>query len=175
MTGVLGLCLAATLGPLFLILSYLLIQGAGSLNWSFFTELPIDGGMLSPLVGSLQLVGLAVLIAVPLGLMASIYLAEYRDSFFSSAVRFVGELMMGVPSIVVGIFAAAVIDGPLRWHGLAGSFALGRSAAGMAADDEATPPAGLAGVARKRRSANSAAHTGQRSKRSTPATGSANT
>jgi phosphate transport system permease protein len=125
MTGVLGLCLATTLGPLFLILSYLLVQGVGSLNWDFFVKLPIDGGMLSALVGSCQLVGMAALFAVPIGLLASIYLAEYRGGAFSSVVRFIGELLMGIPSIVIGIFAAAVIDTPLRMHGLAGAFALG--------------------------------------------------
>jgi phosphate transport system permease protein len=125
MTGVLGLCLAATLGPLFFILSYLLYQGAGSLNWDFFTKLPIDGGMLSALVGSVQLVGMAALFAVPVGLLASIYLAEYRGGSFNSTVRFIGELLMGVPSIVIGIFAATVIDSPLRLHGVAGAFALG--------------------------------------------------
>jgi phosphate transport system permease protein len=125
MTGVLALCLATTLGPLFFILTYLLYQGIGSLNWDFFTKLPIDGGMLSPLVGSLQLVGMAALFAVPVGLLASIYLSEYRGGSFSAAVRFIGELLMGVPSIVIGIFAATVIDTPLRMHGLAGAFALG--------------------------------------------------
>jgi phosphate transport system permease protein len=125
MTGVLGLCLAITLGPLFFILSYLLYQGVGSLHWEFFTKLPIDGGMLSALVGSVQLVGTAALFAVPVGLLASIYLAEYRGSSFGAAVRFIGELLMGVPSIVIGIFAAAVIATPLRLHGLAGAFALG--------------------------------------------------
>jgi phosphate transport system permease protein len=137
MTGVLALCLAITLGPLFLILSFLLFQGIGSLNWEFLTTaLPIDGGIFSSIVGSLQLVGLAAFFAVPVGLLASIYLAEYRGGTFSKAVRFVGELMMGVPSIVVGIFAASVaaiivklakdqLGMELRMFGLAGSFALG--------------------------------------------------
>jgi phosphate transport system permease protein len=125
MTGLLGLCLAATLGPLFLILGYLLLQGIGSLSWDFFVKLPIDGGMSNALVGSAQLVGLAALFAVPIGLLAAIYLAEYRSGFFGSTVRFTGELMIGVPSIVIGIFAATMIDNPLRLHGLAGSFALG--------------------------------------------------
>jgi phosphate transport system permease protein len=126
MTVVLALCLAITLGPLFLILSFLLFQGVGSLNWEFLTTgAAIDGGILGCVVGSLQLVGLAALFAVPVGLMASIYLAEYRGGVFSKSVRFIGELLMGVPSIVIGIFAATVIDRPLRLHGLAGSFALG--------------------------------------------------
>jgi phosphate transport system permease protein len=125
MTGVLGTCLALTLGPLFLILGYLIYQGAGSLSWDFFTQLPENGGLANALVGSGILVGLATLFAVPVGLLAAIYLAEYRGGRLSSAVRFIGELLGGVPSIVIGIFAAALIDIPLRLHGLAGSFALG--------------------------------------------------
>jgi phosphate transport system permease protein len=125
MTGVLGLCLAATLGPLFLILGYLTYKGIGALNWDFFVNLPADGGMVNALVGSGLLVGLATLFAVPVGLLAAIYLAEYRSGWLGSSVRFVGELLSGVPSIVIGIFAAAIIDRPLRLHGLAGSVALG--------------------------------------------------
>jgi phosphate transport system permease protein len=126
MTGVMGLCLALTLGPLFFILAFLLFQGAGALDWTFLTTgEALYGGIVASFVGSLQLVGTAALFAVPVGLLASIYLAEYRGGNFSTSVRFIGELLMGVPSIVVGIFAAAVIDGPLGMHGLAGSFALG--------------------------------------------------
>jgi phosphate transport system permease protein len=125
MTGVLGLCLLTTLGPLFLILGYLAYQGVSSLNWQFFVNLPDEGGMVNALVGSGQLVGLASLFAVPVGLFAAIYLAEYKGGILSSGVRFIGELLSGVPSIVVGIFAATTIDRPLRMHGLAGSFALG--------------------------------------------------
>jgi phosphate transport system permease protein len=125
MTGVLGLSLAISLGPLFLILGYLLFMGIGSLNWEFFTRLPLQGGLANALVGSALLVGLASLFAVPIGLFAAIYLAEYRGGKLSAGVRFIGELLGGVPSIVIGIFAASLIDRRFGWHGLAGAFALG--------------------------------------------------
>jgi phosphate transport system permease protein len=70
--------------------------------------------MANGLVGSLQIVGLATLFAVPVGLLAAIYLAEYRGNPLSSAVRFVGELLGGVPSIVIGIFAYGVLVRPLH-------------------------------------------------------------
>jgi phosphate transport system permease protein len=124
MTGVLGLSLALSLGPLFLILGYLLYQGVGSLSWEFFTSLP-PNGMANALVGSGLLVGMACVFAIPVGLLAAIYLAEYRGGLFSSTVRFVGELLAGVPSIIIGIFAATLIDRPFAAHGLAGAMALG--------------------------------------------------
>jgi phosphate transport system permease protein len=121
MTGVLSLCMAAVMAVLLLILAYLVYKGAGSLTWSFFTELPGSatrpgGGMANGLVGSFKIVGLATLFAVPVGLLAAIFLAEYRRNPLSSAVRFVGELLGGVPSIVIGIFAAALFAGAARWH-----------------------------------------------------------
>jgi phosphate transport system permease protein len=156
MTGILGMCLAITLGPLFLILGDLCVKGIGSLSLEFFTNIAADGGLANALVGSAILVGLASLFAVPVGLFAAIYLAEYQGARRSSIVeptspqfglliipawclqqlwqavswmvdrvRFVGELLGGVPSIVIGIFAAALIDRPFGNHGLAGAFALG--------------------------------------------------
>jgi phosphate transport system permease protein len=113
-----------TLGPLFLILGYLTYRGIGALNLEFFTASQANGGILNALVGSAQLVGTAALLAIPIGLLAAIYLAEYRGGRFSSFVRFVGELLMGVPSIVIGIVAATMVDRPLGMHGLAGSVAL---------------------------------------------------
>ena len=84
MTGVLELCLVITVVPLFLILGYLIYRGVGALNWNFFVKLPAPvgqagGGMANALYGSLLLVGLATLFAVPVGLFAAIYLAEYRS------------------------------------------------------------------------------------------------
>src|SRR5262245_54521191 len=109
MTGGLGLCLAVTVGPLFLILGHLLVQGVGALNWEFFVNLPapageLGGGMANGLFGSFLVVGIASLLAVPVGVLAAIYLAEYRSDRLGPAVRFIGELLSGVPSIVVGIF-----------------------------------------------------------------------
>lgn len=130
MTGVLLGSLVVTTVPLFLILGYLIYRGVGSLNWAFFTNLPAPvgeagGGMANALVGSLMLVGLASALAVPLGILAAIYLAEYRSDRLGPAVRFVAELLAGVPSIVIGIFAYTVVVVPSgHFSGWAGSFAL---------------------------------------------------
>ena len=82
--------------------------------------------MANAIYGSFLLVGLATLFAVPVGLLAAIYLAEYRSDRLGPTVRFVGELLGGVPSIVIGVFAFAVLVQPLgHYSGWAGSFALG--------------------------------------------------
>jgi phosphate transport system permease protein len=131
MTGVLGMCLVVTIGPLFLILGHLIYQGIGALNWEFFVNLPAPvgekgGGMANALYGSLLLVGLATLFAVPVGFLAAVYLAEYRSNPLAATVRFIGELLSGVPSIVIGIFAYHLVVRPMgHFSGWAGSFALG--------------------------------------------------
>lgn len=127
MTGVLGVCLLTTVGPLFLILGYLAVRGVRSLNLAFFTNLPIDipPGLGNALVGTGMLVGLATLFAVPLGILAAIYLNEYRTSRLAPVVRFVGELLGGVPSIIIGIFGYALLVMPFGFSGWAGAFALG--------------------------------------------------
>src|SRR5438128_644336 len=131
MTGVLGLCLIATIAPLFVIFADLIALGIGSLNWAFFTKNPAPvgetgGGMANAIVGTLMLVGLATLYAVPVGLLAAIYLAEYRSDRLGPCVRFIGELLAGVPSIVIGIFAYYLVVKPMgHFSGWAGSFALG--------------------------------------------------
>jgi phosphate transport system permease protein len=114
--GGLGLCLVLTCVPLFLIVGYITFRGAGALNWDFFTKLPVPygdqgGGLANALLGSGMLVGLATLFAVPAGILAAIYLAEYRQTRLGSTVRFFGELLNGVPSIVVGTFVYALV----RW------------------------------------------------------------
>src|SRR5205823_11210976 len=82
--------------------------------------------MANALVGSATLVGLAVLFAVPVGLLAAIYLSEYRSKRLGPTVRFIGELLGGVPSIVIGIFAYYVVVKPMgHFSGWAGAFALG--------------------------------------------------
>ena len=133
MTGVLGLTLVITVGPLFLILGYLVYRGAGSLSWDFFVQLPgapgaRSTGLANALVGSGEIVGLATLFATPLGLLAAIYLAERRRGRLGGTVRFIGELLAGVPSIVIGIFAYAVVIQPkyfgLDLYGWGGVFAL---------------------------------------------------
>jgi phosphate transport system permease protein len=118
MTWVLAGGLVVSLGPLFLILGYIFYRGVGALNWDFFTKLPepagVEGGGLAhAMYGSLMLVGLATLFAVPLALFAAIFLVEYRTSRLVPPVRFIGELLGGVPSIVIGIFAYALLVRPL--------------------------------------------------------------
>jgi phosphate transport system permease protein len=113
MTVVLGGCLAFTMSLLVLILGYLSVKGIGSLDWAFFTQLPVGpnqmgGGLAHAIVGSLKVVGLATLFAVPIGLLSAIYLAEYRKSALSITVRFITEQLGGVPSIVMGIFASSL-------------------------------------------------------------------
>ncbi len=131
MTVVLGLCLVVTVGFLFLIVGHLLVQGFSALDLDFFTKMPrpvgrTGGGMVNALYGSALLVGLATLFAVPVGILAAIYLAEYRSTRLGPTVRFVGELLGGVPSIVIGIFAYTLVVKPMgHFSGWAGSFALG--------------------------------------------------
>ncbi len=130
MTGVLAACLAITVSFLLLILAYLVYRGVGALNWEFFVRLPAPvgesgGGMVNALYGSALMVGLATLLAVPIGLFTAIHMAEFRRGFLTPTVRFVGELLAGVPSIVVGIFAYAVMVRPMgHFSGWAGAFAL---------------------------------------------------
>ncbi len=118
MTGVLGMCLAVTVGFLLFILGYLLVQGVTALNWAFFTSLPAPvgeagGGMANALYGSFLLVILASALAMPVGMFAAVYLAEYRSARLGRIVRFIGELLAGVPSIVIGIFAYYLVVKPM--------------------------------------------------------------
>jgi phosphate transport system permease protein len=113
MTLVLGSCLLFTMSLLVLILGYLSFKGIGSLDWAFFTQRPVGpnqvgGGLAHAIVGSILVVGLATVFAVPVGMLAAIYLAEYRKSWLAMIVRFIAEQLGGVPSIVVGIFAASL-------------------------------------------------------------------
>lgn len=127
MTGVLFACLVLTLGPLFPILGYIAYRGVRSVNLDFFTHLPIDTppGLGNALLGSGILVGLATIFAVPIGILAAVYLAEYRSKRLGPAVRFIGELLGGVPSIIIGVFSYALIVMPTDFSAWAGAFALG--------------------------------------------------
>jgi phosphate transport system permease protein len=114
MTGMLALCLVVTCVPLFLILGYIAYRGFGSVTWDFFTKLPrpqgeAGGGLANAIVGSGIIVGLATLLALPVGLLAAIFLSEYRTSRVAPVIRFFGELLGGVPSIVVGTFVYAFV------------------------------------------------------------------
>jgi len=125
-----GLAVLLALVPLAMILFYVISHGATALNWAFFTQLPkpvgeIGGGMGNAIVGTLILIGIAALIAVPVGVIAAVHLAEYGGTRFASAVRFSADVLNGVPSIVVGIFAYGLVVLPVhQFSALAGGFAL---------------------------------------------------
>jgi phosphate transport system permease protein len=129
--GACGLSILIALVPLALILFFVLSQGLQALNFDFFTRLPrpvgeSGGGMMNSIVGSLLLVGLASLMAVPVGVISGIYLSEYPGTRFTSAVRFAADTLNGVPSIVIGVFAYGIAVLPFRqFSALAGSLALG--------------------------------------------------
>ena len=116
--------------PLFLILGYLVYQGASAINLDFFTQLPKPvgepgGGMANAIVGTLILIGLASCLGLPLGILGGIYLAETRDRRLPWIVRFLADVLNGVPSIVIGIFAYTLVVLPMRqFSALAGGFAL---------------------------------------------------
>jgi len=125
-----GVCAFATVSTLFLIIGYLLYNGARSLNWDFFVKLPAPpgtagGGMANALIGSVEMVGLAALIGVPVGFMAGVYLSEFEDRTFAAIIRYLADLLNGVPSIVVGILAwTLVVKRMGRFTGFAGAVAL---------------------------------------------------
>jgi phosphate transport system permease protein len=128
-----GLSLAATLfglGWLVLILGVLVWKGFGGLSLKVFTEMTpppgSDGGLLNPIMGSLILTGLAVLIGTPIGILAGTYMAEYgRYDRLTSVVRFINDILLSAPSIVVGLFIYEVMVAPMgHFTGLAGAVAL---------------------------------------------------
>jgi phosphate transport system permease protein len=119
------------LTPLIAILGYLLYKGASSLNLAFFTRVPMPvgepgGGMANAIVGSGVILALASLLGIPVGIGAGVYLAEYaRGSWLGTAVRFTADVLNGVPSIVMGIAAYALIVAQQKhFSGLAGGVAL---------------------------------------------------
>lgn len=118
--------------PLISIITYIFYKGYGAINWDFFTQLPaavgdFGGGVGNAIVGTLILVAIASLIGVPIGLLSSIYLNEYKTSgVFSATVRFVVDILLGIPSIVIGIFAYIVFVSPFgNFSALSGGLALG--------------------------------------------------
>ncbi len=114
MLSITGLCTFVSAGVLVAILGYLFIHGAASLNWDFFTKLPAPvgepgGGLSNAIIGSGKVLLLATLVGVPIGFLGGVYLAEFGGAKFSFVVRYVTDLLNGVPSIVMGIFAYAMI------------------------------------------------------------------
>ena len=116
--------------PLLLIFGFLLWQGASAINADFFVHLPkpvgeAGGGMANAIVGTLILIALASVLGLPLGILGGLYLAESRDRRLPWLARFVADVLNGVPSIVIGIFAYTLLVLPMkRFSALAGGFAL---------------------------------------------------
>jgi phosphate transport system permease protein len=126
-----GVAALAVVSVLLFILGYLLYHGGTSLNWDFFTKLPkpvgeTGGGMANAIVGSLKLLLLAALMGLPVGLMTGVYLAEFGGTVFAFVIRYTTDLLNGVPSIVIGIFAYSLAVLPVKhFSALAGGVALG--------------------------------------------------
>lgn len=114
MTGLAFLTVVLVLLPLGAIFAYLIYKGAGSINWAFLTQTPKPvgepgGGMANAIVGSMVILGIASFMGVPLGIGAGIYLSEYGRNRFGDIVRFVSDVLNGVPSIVIGIVAYGLV------------------------------------------------------------------
>jgi phosphate transport system permease protein len=131
MLAMTGVCAFVSVLVLFFILGYLLFNGGTSINWDFFTKLPkpvgeAGGGMANAIVGSGKILLLASLMGVPIGFLGGVYLAEFSGKGMASVVRYAADLLNGVPSIVIGIFAYSLVVLPFKhFSAYAGSFALG--------------------------------------------------
>lgn len=117
--------------PLALVFFHLVVNGASSLNWDFFTKLPgpvgaVGGGMVNAIIGSLELLALAGAIGIPVGVLGGVYLAEYGSARINSVLRFLADVLNGVPSITWGVVVYGLVV--LRFKGFsayAGGLALG--------------------------------------------------
>lgn len=131
MLSLTGLCALIAVSALFFILGYLVYHGGKDISWNFFTKLPAPvgetgGGMANSILGSAKLLLLAALIGVPIGLLGGVYLAEFGGKAVPFVVRYTADLLNGVPSIVIGIFAYTVAVLPVHhFSTLAGGLALG--------------------------------------------------
>jgi phosphate transport system permease protein len=131
MFAVTGLCTVIAVGILFFILGYLVYNGGKSLSLSFFTNLPapvgeIGGGMANAIVGSGKVLLLATLIGIPIGFLGGVYLSEYSTEHIAFTIRYVTDLLNGVPSIVIGIVVYTVVVHPMgHFSTFAGGIALG--------------------------------------------------
>ena len=131
MLSLTGVAAFGVVSVLFLILGYLIWNGGTSLSWNFLTQLPkpvgeTGGGMANAIVGSLKLLFLAAVMGLPVGLLTGVYLAEFGGSTFPFIIRYTADLLNGVPSIVIGIFAYSLAVLPVKhFSALAGGVALG--------------------------------------------------
>ncbi|MDJ0649491.1 MAG: phosphate ABC transporter permease PstA [Xenococcaceae cyanobacterium MO_188.B19] len=130
MSGVAGLFTLMAVVPLFIILTYLLQKGISSLRWQVFTELPPPplvpgGGFGNAILGTVIMVGIGALISVPIGVMAAIYLSEFSEGKLADWIRFATNVLSGVPSIIIGVFAySTIVLNTKTYSAWAGGFAL---------------------------------------------------
>ena len=130
MSGIAGLFTLLAIIPLFIILSYLITKGISSLSASVFTELPPPplvegGGFGNAILGTVLMVGIGALISIPIGIMAAIYLSEFNEGQVAEWIRFATNVLSGVPSIIVGVFAySAIVLTFKEYSAWAGGFAL---------------------------------------------------
>ncbi len=127
---IIALSAAFVIAPLFLILKYVIQEGAGALSLSFFTEVPrpvgeVGGGMKHAILGTMYIVLLGALMAIPVGVTCGVYLSEFKKSKLAKALKMTVDLMSGIPSIVIGIFAYLMVVVPFKgFSALAGGAAL---------------------------------------------------
>ncbi len=133
MTGLMGLALVVVMVPLVLVLITVVSKGASIISWQFLTNGTIPpnvmpagfGGMGAAVVGTLEITGLAALIAIPLGVLGAVYINEYGGNrILAKLIAFMSDVMTGVPSIVMGLFIFTIWVLHFGYSGLAGSFAL---------------------------------------------------
>jgi phosphate transport system permease protein len=130
-SGIAFVSAVLVIAPLGLVFFHLLANGAGSVNWDFFTKLPapvgaVGGGMVNAIVGSLELLALAGAIGIPVGVLGGVYLAEYGSARINSILRFLADVLNGIPSITWGVVVYGLVV--LRFKGFsayAGGLALG--------------------------------------------------
>lgn len=117
--------------PLISIFVYVISKGITSINIDFFTHLPMPvgetgGGMANAIVGSLILISLSCLWAVPIGVLGGVYLAEFGNNKLGYIIRFTADVFSGVPSIVIGVFVYTLLVVPMKsFSAISGAFALG--------------------------------------------------
>jgi len=128
--GILYFCMALALIPLFSVLGYILVQGVSALNLDFFTQLPapvgeVGGGMANAMLGTLIMVSLGACFSLPIGILAGFWLAESGHGKMGFYIRYCADVMSGIPTIILGMFAYIVFVLPTqRFSALAGSVAL---------------------------------------------------
>jgi phosphate transport system permease protein len=126
-----GTAVVIALVPLGMILFFVLSQGVRALSPEFFTHMPVPvgepgGGMANAIVGTLILTALGSLMAIPIGVLSGVYMAEFAGSRFASVIRFAADTLNGVPSIVIGVFTYGVAVLPFKqFSAMAGGLALG--------------------------------------------------